>query len=132
MSVAKILMFVIALNVFLYLSGYNLFDHDILDRFVDIKENNVVDYAGGETGISDSIPEQATAGSLTAGTEGFSFIDALAITWDVIKFLLNIIFAPIGLFVAAGFPLIVQLGLGLPIGIAYILGLIKLLRGVGA
>jgi hypothetical protein len=134
MAVVKILMFVIVLNSFLYMSGFNLFDNDIIDRFVNIDEEagKVTDYSQGSGNIGDSIPSQPQTGSLTAGSQGFSFIDALALVWDFLKFLLNIVFAPIGLFVGAGFPLVVQLGLGLPIGVAYIFGLIALLRGVGA
>lgn len=135
MGVVKILVLVLIVNSFFYLSGFHLFDNDILTRFVSLDEDHILDYAHGDSGeaIGSALPSDATTGgTLTTGTGGFSFVDALALVWDVIKFLLNIIFAPIGLLVAAGFPLFVQLGLGLPLGAAYIFGLIVLLRGGGA
>lgn len=127
-------MFILAFNIFLYVAGVALFDHDILDRIVEFNDDNVVDYAQGASGSSlgSAVPSSPnTGGSLTVSNGGFSFIDSLTIVWDAIKFLLNIIFAPIGLLVAAGFPLVVQLGLGVPVGVAYIYGLLVLIRGGG-
>ena len=131
MSTSKILILVLTINIFLYLGGVQLFDNDILDRFVDIDGDEVTGYSEIEAAIPiDAAP--STNNFVSEATGSFSFFDALNVVWDFFKFMLNLIFAPIGLLVAAGLPLVVQLALGVPIGLGYIFGLLMLIRGVGA
>lgn len=128
MSTAKILMFMLAINIFLYIGGVQLFGNDILDNIVSQSGGEVVGYSD----IADAVPldAQASTNNFVSDASGFSFFDALNVVWDFLKFLMNLIFAPIGLIVAAGLPLVVQLALGVPVGIAYIFGLVALIRGV--
>lgn len=128
MSALKVLVLILTINIFLYLVGFQLLDNDILTRFVDLNPDGTVsDYASGETGLKENVPQNPTG----SGAVESSFVFALAIVWSFIKFLLNIIFAPISLFIAAGFPVIVQLTVGVPLGIAYIFGLIMFIRSGG-
>lgn len=131
MKVVSVLVLMITFNIFLYLGGVQLFGNDILDNVVDINSN---DQVTGYSDIGDAVPldAQASTNNFVSDASGFSFFDALNVVWDFIKFMLNLIFAPIGLLVAAGLPLVVQLALGVPVGLAYIFGLIVLIRGGGA
>jgi len=128
-SSSKILVLMLSINIFLYLGGVQLFDNDILENIVNINNEQVTSYSD----IQDAAPldTQASTNSFASDSNGFSFFDALNVSWAFILFLLNLIFAPIGLLVVAGLPLIVQLALGVPLGVAYFFGLIMLIRGVG-
>lgn len=130
MSAAKILIIMVVMNICLYLGGVTIFDNDIIDRFVNVNEGaeTVTSYSV----LSDTLPldAEASTNNLYSDNSGFSFFDALNLIWDVVKFLLNIVFAPIGLLLATGMPLVVQLMMGLPLGLMYIYGLISLIRGV--
>jgi len=130
--ILKVLLLMVTINSFLYLSGYTLFDNDIMDQLVDINEGaEQIQGYGGD--LSDSLPADAQAStSLIAESTGFSFFDALNMVWGFLLFMLNLVFAPIGLFVASGMPIALQLLVGLPLGVAYIFGLIVLIRGGGA
>lgn len=128
----KVLIMVVTINIMLYLGGFALFDNDIFDQVADVNEGTgqVIGF-GGE--LSDSVPSDAQASTgLVSDVTGFSFFDALNIVWSFILFMLNIIFAPIGLLVGTGMPLAVQLMLGIPVAMAYIFGIIVLIRGGGA
>ena len=125
-TATKILVIILTINVMLYLGGMRAFENDFLSRFVDI-DGDTVTVEGTEFG--ESIPESPyTGGSLNPSGGSFSFIDSLAIAWDIIKLLLNLIVAPIALFV--GMPLIVILLLGVPLSIVYGVSIIMLIRGV--
>jgi hypothetical protein len=130
MDTAKLLVLMLTFNIFLYLGGVQLLDNDILDRFVNIDGEEVTGYS--ELGNSIPTDAEASTNNFVSDASGFSFFDALNIVWDALKFFLNLAFAPVGLIVSAGLPFVVQLALGIPLGIAYIFGIIVLVRGGGA
>lgn len=132
MSLAKILLLMVTINGLLYLSGAALFDNDIFDQLASLDESG--DNLAGYSSFGDQLPgdEEGTAGSFTTGTGGFSFFDALGMVLGVLLFLLNLVFAPIAIFVGTGMPLLLQIGIGLPVGILYVFGIIVLIRGGGA
>jgi hypothetical protein len=70
--------------------------------------------------------------SISTDTGGFSFLDALRVIWAAVMTLLKIGFVPLVLFTTQGIPPVVALILGLPLGIAWIVCIIILLRGGGA
>jgi len=132
LAVGKILMIIITVNLFLYMTGAQVIDNDIVDRFVGVSDsgNQVVAYGSfGDTVPTDS---SSSVGSFTSDSSGFSFFDALGIVMDSISFLFNVTFAPVALFINSGMPVMLQLLIGVPIGILYIFGLIVLVRGGGA
>lgn len=132
MSVAKILLIMLTINGFLYLSGATLFDSDIFDSFATVSDSGdtVVDYAT----FGDNLPQDtgSSVGSLTSDSSSFSFFDALGLVMDLIKFLLNIILAPVAVFVSTGMPLMLQILIGVPLGVLYGFGIVVLIRGGGA
>jgi hypothetical protein len=132
MALGKILLIMVTMNLFLYLAGVQLFDNDIFDRFVDVSDNG--DRVDGYSTFGDNLPNdpQGSVGGIGADNDSFSFFDALGLIIDVVKFLMNIVFAPVAVFVGTGMPFILQLLVGVPLGILYIFGLIVLIRGGGA
>lgn len=125
-TATKILVLILTINMILYLGGMRVFQNDFLNNFVDINGETITP---SESFINATPSSPYTGGTLTPTDGSFSFIDALALAWDIIKLLLNLSFAPIALFY--GMPLVLILLLGVPLSIVYVFSLVMIIRGVG-
>jgi len=127
MDARDILIFLISLNVLFYVFGYRAFDNDIL--------TNVFDKAKLDNG-NLAISSQVDSATPKEVKQGFVlevaqiFFDGLALVWDFIKLLLNLVTSPLVIFTGTLHPTI-ALMISAPILIAYILSLILLMRSGG-
>lgn len=132
MALGKILIILITVHLFLYMAGGQMFEVDIFDRFAGVTDSGdqVVSYGT----FGDSVPGDASSsvGSFSSDSTGFSFFDALGLAMDTIIFLFNVMLAPIAIFTSTGMPVMLQLLIGIPMGILYLFLLTVLIRGGGA
>jgi hypothetical protein len=127
---AKVMLIIVLINSFLYLADVRLVDDGFFSKFANVNDDTETVNAYGS--IADNLPEVAPTGGFSIEGGGISFIDSLSLLGSYLLFLFNIIFAPVALFITTGMPLFLQLLIGLPLGIMYIMGIVFLFRGVGS
>ena len=96
--------------------------NDIVDRFVDINETTgqIVTSPGFEASVGTDFD--------SAGSEVLQFVDSIRAVVTFLKFIVNILFAPIGLFTSTGVPWQVNLLVAAPMMIAIVMGFVYLVR----
>ena len=117
----------------LYIGGVRTFQGDILSQTIDISgnlENDTFSVHGLNKNFTKLIPKDPqTADAQTGDTGGFNLMDALYMGWGVIAFVLNIITAPVGIFLSVpNLPPIITFLFGLPIGVLFIIAIIYFIR----
>lgn len=124
----RIVILILCINICLYAGGFTIFDNDILHQFVDINDQNMVTGISGN--FSSAVPDSPTVSqvSTSSGIYGL-FVDGIKITWGMVAFLLNIAYAPLGIFLNFDFPPMFGLLLGVPLIVAYMLAIIFFIRG---
>ena len=154
-TMIKMLAVLFCMNIFMYLGvnfsisaeggrelnkDYNFhFEGDIIDTFMSGNEDldaiaqstkdNWTDYNVGLDANFTSFPSQQSG--ISVGTGGINFLDALSISWDLIKAVANLMIAPLTLFFNFRMPVFVGIMIGLPYFFILVLTLIAFLRGVG-
>jgi len=126
----KALLVLLCINVVLYTGGVRVVGSDgesFLSDFVDINDTQVV----VSNQLGDALPTQLEGGGgflagVVAGIE--RFIDSIGAVKKVIFFIVNIVFTPLGLFMAAGMPQIITLMIGVPLMVVLFLGVAYFIR----
>jgi len=129
MNGQKIIILMLCINVMLYLFGFQLVPGDIMNKLIDTSK---LDTTKQSTNISlkpelaQTFPEdvyQTSSGGLLE-----AFTDGLAMIWATAKFIFNLLTSPVAIFVRFLHP-IIAIMIGIPFAIAYILAMIKFIRG---
>jgi len=104
MDLTKILLLVLCINIMLYVGGVRTFEGDLISYTLKTSgsledDNFTVHELNDEmTGIIPTNPE--TAEAKTGDSGGFNLIDGLYMGWSIIAFILNILTAPLGIFLS--------------------------------
>jgi hypothetical protein len=111
----------ICINVLLYIAGFRLTD-DILTRFYSINNDDKI--TGFSTSFNDTLPSDVLiAGQSEGGLEvdpgTFRITDIPKMLFGIFKFLFNIMFAPVALFLSPqlNLPIEIQFMIAIPFGI---------------
>ena len=133
MDLTKIILLVLCINLMLYVGGVRTFDKDIVSYALSSSgdlENDNFTINGLNKGVTGLIPQDPeTAEAQTGDTGGFNIIDSLYMGWGIIAFILNILTAPLGIFLAIpDLPPIISLLFGLPIAILFVLAGLYFIR----
>ena len=125
MEGAKILLFLMCINVLLYSLGFQLTQDDLISKLynTDSLESGNIEY---NEEIQDNFPQETKQGILE--TVGSFFADGLLIIWDLVKTIFNLLTSPVALFVNLLNPTIALI-IGIPISLAYLLTIIGFIRG---
>ena len=129
MNGQKIIILMLCINVMLYLFGFQLVPGDIMNKLIDTSK---LDTTKQSTGISldpeltKTFPEDVYQTSSGGFLEVFT--DGLAMIWATAKFIFNLLTSPVAIFVRFLHP-IIAIMIGIPFAIAYILAMIKFIRG---
>jgi len=133
MDLTKILLLVLCINIMLYVGGVRTFEGDLISYTLKTSgsledDNFTVHELNDEmTGIIPTNPE--TAEAKTGDSGGFNLIDGLYMGWSIIAFILNILTAPLGIFLSVpNLPPIIILVFGLPIAVLFIVSGIYFIR----
>jgi len=121
----NIILLMLCVNIVLYIAGFQLTD-DILTRFTT-KEQLDSGNIGLNEEVGGLIPNDPGSGSIVSGA-GLGFIDVVLIFWDFIKFLFNIVAAPVALFTIGMHPTI-SLIIGIPFVVMTLLAIVQFARG---
>lgn len=154
-TMIKMMTILLMINIFMYIGvnfsisaeggrelnkDYNFhFKGDLVDTFMagqnnldtiteDTKEN-WTSYKQDFNNSFTQIPQQQ--GGISSGEGGIIFLDSLAIVWDFIKTLGNVMIAPLTLFFNFRMPVFIGLIIGIPYFFVLVLTFIALIRGVG-
>jgi hypothetical protein len=125
-SLVKALMFLLSINLLLYTAGVRVVgsdNADFVNQFINTTslDAGTVNVAGG---LQETLPDTLEE----SGSGLLDFIDALGAVKRFVYFIVNIIFTPLGLFVAAGMPQVIVLLVGMPLMFALILGMAYFIR----
>lgn len=130
---AGVVMLLLCLNILLYVGGVRVIEDGssvamettIMDGFANINTNDLRETGG--INVSDDMKDSTPTEFQESGIgTALSFVDALKAVKNFIKFIVNIVFAPIGLF--AGLPSYFTLMLGVPLIVAAFFGIIYFIR----
>lgn len=116
--------FSIILSLCLYVGGVRVFEQDALSKFFDMSDEN-------NPKLSGELNSELPADPYSSGAQkdiSFGIIDGLFLVYDIIKMLLNVIIAPIGLLVGI-LPTPFVILIGIPLAMFNVLGIISLVRG---
>lgn len=121
-NLQKAMIFLVCLNLTLFLGGVRVVDNTALNSIVDVEgyDNGTVSLSGE---FKDSVPENFEN---TGESDGLTFIDTMNSVKNFVIFIVNIIFAPIGLF--ATLPPEAGIMLGVPLVVASVIALIYFIR----
>ena len=121
----RVLMIVLCMNLVLYAGGVQVIENEnFLNRFVDLDDDGEV--RDVSDGLRDTAPDEFDTTGDATGI--LSFVDALGIVRDFIFFMINIIFAPIGLFIGTGMPNVVVMLVGIPLMVSGFVGIMYFVR----
>lgn len=124
LSLQKVLILIACLNIVLFVGGVRVIeDNNALNSFIDTEKYAQNDTVTASDNFKDSVPGNFEK---TGETEGLSFIDTLQAVTGFLIFVVNIIFAPIGLF--ASLPPVAALVVGAPILIGSVVSLLYFIR----
>lgn len=133
MDLTKILLLVLCINLMLYVGGVRTFDGDIVSFTLktsgSIEDGNFTVHNLREniTGMIPETPE--TAEAQTGDTGGWNLIDGLYMGWSIILFILNILTAPLGIFLSVPeLPPVITLLFGLPVAVLFIIAGVYFIR----
>lgn len=120
----NLILFLLCINIMLYLGGYNLVN-DPLSSLIDKSKlsDGTVSY---NEDLQETFPQQTVEG--VSSETSIGFVDGLGVIWDFIKILFNLVTSVFALLIS--FPTIITLMFGLPIGVLYILVIVSFIRGV--
>lgn len=120
-NLIKIVMIYLSINLILYVGGVRLIDNEnFLEQFVDIDGGTI-------TGVDDDF--KGTVPTTFQEESGLlSFVDALRVGFEFIKFLANLMFTPLGLLFATGLPYIISILIGIPLMIGGVVMLMYFIR----
>jgi len=129
----KIVLLVICINIVLYGFGIRVIgNNQILENFVNIEEENgEIKVDGVSNNIINKTPTQSDGFISGTVTDFVNYaIDPIKAIWGFITFIINIMFAVVGIFTSvAGMPNIIGLFLGVPLLVLYVYGFIYIIRG---
>jgi len=127
-SVFTVVMTLLMINLLLFVNGVRVIEEDnnnFLNKFINLEQYENTSNLQTSQDLVDAVPKNFQE----SGTGGFlQFVDALKTISSFVIFLVNIVFTPVGLFVAGGLPPIIGLILGIPLLVAGIFGIIQLVR----
>lgn len=128
------------INIFMYIGlgtqGAFLFEGDVMSQVISM-DINKTDSTFLEPGSSQqfnltsnvsTVPPRSSLAQIEGVQAIGAFLDGLDRVFDFIKFILNIIFAPITLFKVQGIPFFITM-LMMPLSFLYIISLMQLIRG---
>jgi len=128
------------INIFMYIGlgtqGNFLFEGDIMSQVIDmdINKTEATFLTPGSsqqfnlTSNVSTVPPRNPLTSIPGVSVVAAFIDGLDRVYDFVKFILNVIFAPITLFKVQGIPFFITM-LMMPLSFLYIISLMQLIRG---
>lgn len=133
MDLTKILLLVLCINIMLYVGGVRTFDGDIVSYTLKTSgslENDTFAVHNLRENITGMIPENfETSDAQTGDTGGWNLIDGLYMGWSIVAFVLNILTAPLGIFLSVPeLPPVIVLLFGLPIAVLFIIAGIYFIR----
>lgn len=111
-------------NLVLYFSGFALTEDDLLGRFMDKEEIDEGNFNINED-VQDRIPEETSSGIISGAV---NFLDVVALFWDFIKLMFNIVSAPVALFTIGMHPTI-SVFIGVPYVLMLLLTIMQFSRG---
>lgn len=129
-TLIKALMFLLSINLLLYVGGIRVIGNDNTDfvnQFINTSSLEDSGTVNVPADLQDTLPRTLEE----SGSGLLDFIDALGAVKKFIYFIVNIIFTPLGLFTAAGMPQAIVLLVGMPLMFAAILGGAYFLRSGG-
>lgn len=119
-----VIMIILSINVVLYTAGVRVVESDsVMGQFIDTDVYDSNQVVNVNQDFKDTIP---TTYQESGGGSVFSFIDTFRAAINFVKFIVNIVFTPIGLFVELPGP--VGLMVGFPLLVAGVIGLIYFIR----
>lgn len=115
----KVIVFMLCVNIMLYLGGFTLLSGDILQEFFTISGEEVT---GISSELIDTIPTSPDVAGITTSSSDFRFTDIPKTIFSIFLFLVNIMFAPLALFTAPelGLPSALKFMIGIPISLIMI------------
>jgi len=125
----KIILFMICVNVVMYLFGFQLVQGDILSKLMDTSGLTTTGQSTSikfNSNVTNAFPEdvyQTSGGGITE-----VFTDGLTMIWAVVKLIFNLLTSPVAIFVTFLHPVIAIL-IGVPFALIYLLAIIKFVRG---
>lgn len=126
-NIFVIVMIYLSISMFMYIGGIRVVQEEsggFLGNFIDIDS-----YHEGNIAPSDQLKDVVPKSYRESGGGGLlSFIDVLGAIKDFLIFMVNIIFAPIGLFVGSGIPPIAALFIAIPLLVGGVLAFISFIR----
>lgn len=118
------IIFSIILSLCFYIGGVRVFQDDALTKLFDISDENNPRLSGS---LNSTLPTAPYSSASQVGVS-FGFIDALFLVFDIIKLMINVIIAPVGV-LSGVLPTPFILLLGIPLMLFNVLGVIGLIRG---
>lgn len=154
-TLIKIVTTLLILNIFMYIvvnfsisadgvnslnKNYNFhFENDLItnyltgntdfDTLAQNTKENWTDYGVGLNSNVNKLPTKETGTSVGSG--GINFLDALAIAWDFVGTLFNIVISPLTLFFNFNMPIFIGLLIGFPYFTILLLCIFGFIRGSG-
>ncbi len=125
-SFAKVIIFVVCINVLLYTGGVRVLggdNEDFVSRFINVNES-----VNGSVVVSDDINRTLPTSFNQGGSSLLQFIDSLGAIQEIIFFIINIVFTPLGLLVSAGIPSDIVIIFGVPLIVFMWLGVAYFIR----
>lgn len=123
-DLTKILVFYLCMNIILYIGGVNVINdnEEIMGFFIDTEatDTNIV--------ISDELDGLIPIAPEQKGTGFLEFVDSLGGVKNIITFMVNIMFTPLGLFTGAGLPTEIVLSFGVPLMVVLFMGVAYFFR----
>lgn len=122
----KLVILLMAINTLLFIGGVRVIggdDSNFIKNF--IVENKT---AEGQVIVQPELIDTLPTTFERSGSTVLNFIDSIGAIGSFIVFMVNIVFTPLGLFVAAGMPVSITLMVGLPLMIGMLLAVAYFIR----
>jgi len=122
----KVFTVLLSINIILFLGGVRVIGDDNVDfinNFINVEESVNGSVVPSST-IEESLPDSFTQG----GSSLLQFIDSLGAIQNMVFFVINIVFTPLGLFTSAGIPSAITMIIGIPLMTMMFFGIIYFIR----
>lgn len=130
MSLFKWIIILMAINILLFVGGVRVIDdanYNFMGFFVNTAQLDATNQTTLNESFTSTLPTKFTE---SGGGALFTFIDSLKSVVAFVIFIVNIVFTPFGIFLAAGLPWQIGIMIGLPLIVAGVVAVALFIRGI--
>lgn len=125
-QINKVVMLYLGISLLFYATGFKVIENeDFLERFLDI-DPSTGNVLGASNQLENTLPTSFEDSGLNL--PGFNLIDSIGAIVSFLSFIINIVFAPLGMFISASFHPLITIMIGLPLTINGIIAIMSFIR----